>query len=117
MLLRATNFKSVVSADSTTIPIALLPIVLDDAFAANVSDARILAGVAACTALTQEVPKLVELHGDGIETRAVVVRQLAVLSVLQQMMFLFDETLDMVAYLAIVHGRNPLRVSEPARTA
>ncbi len=82
MLLRATNFKSVVSADSTTIPIALLPVVLDDALAANVSDARILARVAAGTALAQEIPILVELHRNGIETLAVVSRQLAVLSVL-----------------------------------
>jgi hypothetical protein len=51
MLLRATNFKSVVSAYSTTIPRALLLVVLDDLLAANVRDAWILAGVEARTAL------------------------------------------------------------------
>ena len=84
MLLRATNFKSVVSADSTTIPEVLLPIVFDDVFAAHVRDARILPRVAARAALTQEIPILVEPHRDRIEAIAVVRRQRSVLAVLEQ---------------------------------
>lgn len=53
MLLRATNFKSVVSADSTTIPEVLLPIVFDDVLAAHVRDAWILPRIAAGATLTQ----------------------------------------------------------------
>ncbi len=49
MLFRATNFKSVVSAYSTTIParaVALLTVVLDDVFAAHVRDRGVLSSVA-----------------------------------------------------------------------
>lgn len=51
MLFRATNFKSVVSAYSTTIPWRaparpLLLVVFDDLFVADLRDARILAGAA-----------------------------------------------------------------------
>ncbi len=90
MLLRATNFKSVVSACSTTIPSLLLLVVLDDVLAANVCGARILVSVAACAALAQKIPILIEPHRDRIEALSIVCSQLAALSVLEQVMLLLD---------------------------
>ena len=40
--------------------------------------------------------------------------ELAVFAVFEQRVLLGHEFLDVFAYLRVVHGRNPLRVSEPA---
>jgi hypothetical protein len=58
--------------------------VLDDVFAADVSDGRVLACVAARASLAQEIPILIEPNRDCVETRTVVVRQLSILAVFEQ---------------------------------
>ncbi len=63
---------------------ALLPIVLDDVFATDMRDGRVLARVAARPALPQEIPILVEPNRDRVETRTIVVGQLSILAVFEQ---------------------------------
>jgi hypothetical protein len=85
---------------------------LDDFFAPDFGDIGVLPSVATGAALPQKIPILVEPYGDLIEALAVVFGQLRSIAVLEQSMLFANETLNMLVYLRIVHGRNLPRVSE-----
>jgi hypothetical protein len=58
--------------------------VLHDVFTAYVRDCGVLARVAACATLPQEIPKLIEPNRDRVETRTIVVGQFSILAVFEQ---------------------------------
>jgi hypothetical protein len=77
--------------------------VLDDVFAAHVRNARILARAPARSALAQEIPIPIELHGDRVKARAVLVGQVSILAVFEQPVLFVNQTFDVFAYLGVVH--------------
>ena len=85
--------------------VVCVAVALDRVLVAQRRVVRIEAGPLARAALTQEVPVLVELDANALQTRVLLGSQTAALGVrLQQPVLLSDKLLYVVADARVVHG-------------
>jgi hypothetical protein len=82
----------------------LLQVTLDRALRADVGGVGVLAGVAAGSALAEEVPALVELDFDLVEAGLLVVVEAFAGGLAFEDVLLLDEGADAVEDLLVVHG-------------
>src|SRR6185295_2965463 len=85
-------------------PFASLEVALDGAFGPDVGGVGVLAGVAAGSALAQQVPALVELDLDLVEAGLLVLVEAFAAGLALEGVLLFDQGTDTVEDLPVVHG-------------
>jgi hypothetical protein len=93
----------VASVAAPSVESPLLLVALDDLGRAGGRSVRVLARVAAGTALAQKVPALVEREPDLLETATIVVGRAAVRLAAPELVFLGDELFDGYVNLRFVH--------------